>query len=149
MDRRTLKVAGAITVAILTTTACGITSDSKSDSPPTAISTRPSATNYGSVIELRDAAVKAGYLCTDWLAKNDVLLAAESATCDDFSVLSTYASKADLQSQLDREKANNELSTDVGLETTPILVGENWLFKAPEAAKLRGELGGVLIGAKQ
>ena len=80
---------------------------------------------------------------------NVVTLAAESGYCDDESVLSTSASGSDLQSQLDNEKEATALLTENGIETTPVLVGPNWLFKAPEAPELRESLGGVLIGARE
>lgn len=107
------------------------------------------AVEYGSVTELKDAAVEAGYTCSSWVVENVVALAAESGSCGDDSVLSTYASQVDLQSQLDVEKEASKLLTDNGIETTPVLVGPNWLFKAPEAVELRESLGGVLIGSKQ
>lgn len=103
---------------------------------------------YGSLEELRDAAIEAGYVCEDWVADNRVTLAAESGTCDDSSVLSTYASDSDLQQQLDQEKELTETLLDSGISTTPKLIGENWIIKAPEAADLRAALGGTLVGAK-
>ena len=107
------------------------------------------AVEFGSVTELKDAAVEAGYVCDNWEVDNVVALAAESGSCGDDSVLSTYASREDLQSQLDVEKAASELLTENGIETTTVLVGPNWLFKAPEAFELRESLGGVLIGSKE
>jgi hypothetical protein len=107
------------------------------------------AAEYGSVTELKNAAVEAGYVCSTWEVDNVVALAAESGSCGDDSVLSTYASQEDLQSQLDIEKEASTLLTDNGIETTPTLVGPNWLFKAPEAVELRESIGGVLIGSKE
>lgn len=104
--------------------------------------------SYGTVTDLRDAAIASGYVCKNWKQSNTVSLAAESGTCDGESVLTTYASDADLQSQLDQEKSNAEMLTDAGIETTPVLVGPNWLLKAPEAPDLREALGGIVIGGR-
>lgn len=109
----------------------------------------PEGETYGSLAELRAAAVAAGLPCPKWVGDNALALAAESGNCSDESVLSTYASHTDLQDQLEQEKENNKLSLALDLETSPILVGPNWLIKASDAAVLKKAMGGVLIGAKK
>lgn len=109
----------------------------------------PKAEAFGSLSELKAAAVDAGLSCPDWEADNAVANAAESGECSDDSIMSTYASRGDLQAQLAQEKKNNALMLSLDIETTPILVGPNWLIKSPEAAELRAVMGGTLIGAKK
>lgn len=101
--------------------------------------------NVSSVVELRDALVDAGYDCAEWEQSNAVSLAAESGSCDDSSVLTTFASAGDLQQQLDREKSNESLLVDAGIDPTPILVGPNWMVKAPLAGDYAGDLGGTVV----
>lgn len=74
--------------------------------------------------------------------------APESASCDDASVLSTSASDADLQAQLDMEKEITAMLTESGIESEAVLVGPNWLFKAPQAPELKEALGGVVVGSR-
>jgi hypothetical protein len=129
--------------------ACSGESDSGKPAAAAKPTKPPVAVEYGSVDELKDAAVTAGgYVCEAWVADNVVTLAAGSGHCDDESVFSTYASKADLQAQLDQDKVNDDMLLDAGLDTTPKLVGPNWIISAPEAPQMREDLGGVLVGAK-
>ena len=124
------------------------TDDAKSKATSTASAGPVEPARYGSVTELRDAAIEVGYVCENWVGDNRVNLAAESGTCDDESVLATYASDADLQAQLDTDKELTGLMTENGIESTPVLVGPNWIFKAPEAPAVREKLGGVIVGAR-
>jgi hypothetical protein len=148
-----LKFVAALGLTILTLGACGggdvSTGDSDKEAPPAVSTGAVEPSRFGSVTDLRDAAVEAGYVCATWEGDNVVTLAAESGTCDDQSVLSTYATDVDLQTQLDQEKEMSGLLTENGIEPEPVLVGPNWLFKAPEAPGLRDFLGGVLIGARE
>lgn len=148
----TIRTAVATAAATALLAGCGSTeteSETQEPAPTEASSTAPSGpAEYGSVEDLRDAAVAVGFECPKWKQTNAVTLAAESGTCSSDSVLTTYASEADLQAQLDQEKENATLMTDVGLSTEPILVGPNWLVKSPDAPDLREGLGGVVIGAK-
>jgi hypothetical protein len=141
------------TFAVVVLIGCSSGSDKPADveeptQPTTAASTPTGPQTFSSVVDLRDAAVDAGYECRRWKQTNDVTLAAESGTCSAASVLSTYASDGDLQQQLDVDKEMADLLTDSGIETTPALVGPNWILKDPRAADLQDALGGVVVGAK-
>jgi hypothetical protein len=118
-------------------------------------STRPAAeptstgptpdSKYGTVEELREAAVDAGLYCKRWRQPNAVALAAESGSCSGDDVLATYASEGDLQRQLDQEKENSDMLAEYGIEETPVLVGPNWTIKSPDAPGLQEELGGTVV----
>lgn len=134
-------------VALLSLGACG-GGESASDeaTPARTTPTHEDLGNVSSVVELRDALVKAGYECPNWQQDNKVKLAAESGTCDDASVLSTFASEGDRQAQLDTFSAMDELFADADVEQDPILVGPNWMFRAPGADTFASALGGTVVG---
>jgi len=135
--------------ATLLLVGCSAGSDEPANSQkPTESSTPAGPRTFSGVVDLRDAAVEAGYVCPHWQQSNAITLAAESGDCSDESVLSTYASDGDLQQQLDIDKEMADLLTDSGIETTPSLVGPNWILKDPRAADLRDSLGGVVVGTK-
>lgn len=97
---------------------------------------------YGSVVELRDAVVKAGMECPDWDEHNSVTTAASSGTCSDSLVMATYASTADKQEQIDRYKLLGE-----AIELT-CLIGENWTInvtKDGDVETLHNKLGGTIL----
>lgn len=141
---RTVVVVAACLLALA---GCGGGADGNS-SPPAQKPSKPAAVAYGSLTELKDAAVAGGYVCENWVADNVVTLAAESGTCSDDSVFSTYASESDLQAQLDLGKEMDEMSLNVGLDTSTQLIGPNWIITAPEVPQIYEDLAGVLIGAK-
>ena len=140
----TRKAFSALAVVAVFLVGCGSDDD---DQPQSGDSPRELG-RVGSVVELRDAAEAAGYVCSNWEQQNLVGLAAESASCNDSSVFSTYASDADLQAQLDMEKGMRDLLSDSGVPGTPVLVGENWLLKDPHVADLVDELGGTIVGPR-
>lgn len=142
---RTVAVAFACLLAL---SGCGGGSDPKAAPSDDKPSKSAAAVEFGSVDELKDAAVAGGYTCEAWVADNVVTLAAGSGHCDQDSVFSTYASESDLQAQLDQDKVNDDMLLDAGIDTTPSLVGPNWIISAPEAPNMREVLGGVLVGAK-
>jgi hypothetical protein len=141
-------VAAALALGVLG--ACGGGSDEGGGAPdgqPAATPT-PTASELGtvsSVTEVRDALVDAGYVCSNWDQSNVVDLAAESGSCDDDSVLSTYASAGDLQAQLDSNRDMDKLFEENGVELTPNLVGPNWIVNAPGADKYADALGGTVV----
>lgn len=100
---------------------------------------------YGSVADLRIAAVSAGYTCARWKQDNAVRLAAESGHCSEDDVFSTYASKARLNRQLETSQQLDQMSLDAGLKPNPYLVGPNWIINAPSVDTLRSSLGGTVV----
>lgn len=139
-----MKLAWIAMAAALLLAGCGGEADAK-DAPKAP----PASSELGtisSVIELRDALVAAGYDCPTWTQDNVVKLAAESGSCDDSSVLSTFASEGDRQAQLDIDKGMSDMLSDADIEEDPTLVGPNWMFKSPEASKYASKLGGTIVG---
>lgn len=133
---------GLAVVALLMASACGGGSggDKKAASKPT----QEDLGSVSSVVELRDALVAAGYECANWEQDDLVDLAAESGSCDDESVLSTFASQGDLQAQLDTFRGLDGMFKDADIEPEPILVGPNWIFTAPDADGYAAKLGGTI-----
>lgn len=142
---------GIASVALAVLSACG---GSGGDEAGTAATEEVAPTesaprdlgSVSSVTELRDALVEAGYDCPNWDQSNVVDLAAESGSCSDADVLSTFASPANLQDQLDTSRGMDQMSIDAGLEPDPSLVGPNWIFRSPDAGAYADELGGTVVG---
>src|SRR5215203_4347338 len=78
-------------------------------SSPTAAATPTPSKNlrYDSVVELRDAAVEAGYSCPNWKQDNVVTNAKQSGTCTDEDVFTIYATDSDLEAQIETTKAGD------------------------------------------
>jgi hypothetical protein len=96
----------------------------------------------GTVSDLRDAAVAAGYACPSWEQDNVVAAAAESGHCSDGDVFSVYTS----------ESARDEVVSFMkGMATKEIplslLVGPNWIINSEDASALESALGGVVVSA--
>lgn len=91
---------------------------------------------YGTVAELKDAAVLAGLPCPDYVQNDVVKNAAESAWCSTKSVLTTYATDEALAATV------RDFQDDPG--SNPWLVGPNWIINAPETPELQPIMGGVL-----
>lgn len=152
MMKRTVTAAAAAVVLAWVLTGCGSgdepaavkqASESPASSTPSPTGPEKDAT-YSSVTELKDAAVAAGYQCTNWVQDNKVNLAAESGHCSDEDLLSTFATEADLQSQLETSKSMDELLKDNGIATTPTLIGPNWMIHGLGVAALADQLGGTV-----
>ena len=109
-----------------------------SGAPAASPTPTPQAT-YGHVVELKDAAVRAGYECSDWQQANIVTLAASSGTCSSADVFSVYLSSDAVQQVVVAQKG---LPGDVHL-----LVGQNWIINAPAESlpALRDALGGQIV----
>lgn len=138
---RTALAVGALLIAA----GCGGGSSSDGSDKAATKPTSKALGNVSSVVALRDALIAAGYDCPSWKQDNIVKLAAESGSCDDDSVLSTFASDSDLQAQLDTTRALNQMSVDANVQPTPVLVGPNWMFSAPEAGEYASEVGGTVV----
>jgi hypothetical protein len=130
----------------LTITGCGSgkASEAPAATATTIATTPPTAQRYQTVAALKEAAVAAGMSCPNWVQDNVVQAAAESGTCSDDSVLSTYATDADLQFALENLQAMNEMAKEKNVPVDPQLIGPNWIINAPGADKLAPKLGGTV-----
>lgn len=139
---------GIASVALVLLSACGGSGEPSVSGKTTAAAepTREDLGSVSSVTELRDALVAAGYECPNWDQSNVVDLAAESGSCSDSDVLSTFASPGNLQDQLDTSRGMDQMSIDAGLKPDPSLVGPNWIFRSPDAGAYADELGGTVVG---
>ncbi|TDX03986.1 hypothetical protein [Kribbella sp. VKM Ac-2566] len=138
---------GAALLLALTITGCGAdkpAAQAPAATPSATATTPPTAQRYQTVEALRDAAVAAGMLCPTWVQDNVVVAAAESGTCSEDSVLSTYATAADLQLALENLQGMNELAKENKIPVDPQLIGANWIINAPGADKLAPKLGGTV-----
>ncbi len=126
--KRSVVVVGMGLASVVALGACG--AGSSTSEPAT----------YGSVEELKNAAVEAGLDCPDWEKTNQVVNAAQSGQCDGNSVLATYSTDADLQATLDGARDLAELAPIFGTW----LVGPNWTINSPQAEELQPRLGGVV-----
>lgn len=114
---------------------------------PTPTPTLVSAVEYGSLADLKEAAVTAGYSCPQWDQDDQVTLAAESGSCSDADVFATYVTDSDLQDQIDQYKENNEMLEESGIDASTILVGPNWTVSGDEkpVQALRKGIGGKIL----
>lgn len=95
---------------------------------------------YGSVTDLRDAAVAAGYDCPSWEQANHVTLAAESGTCSSADVFMTFTGEGDRDELVGLLKQN---LGDVGMH---LLVGPNWVINTEDGLDaLQEALGGTIV----
>jgi hypothetical protein len=137
------KMIAALLVAFLAAGCSGGGAPSRTATPAPAVSRSEIGSNnaqpYASLVELRDAVIKAGYPCPHWRTngKDDgPQHAKESGTCSDEDVFSTYADEAAVQQQVDKS---------VGVVI--LLVGPNWILNLPEShrAKVQAAIGGKII----
>lgn len=135
MNRKHIAVLAAIPLVLTGLAACG-----GDDSDAASSSSAPPAT-YDSVVELKNAAVEAGYTCTSWKQDDRVQNAAQSGQCSDSDVFSTYLTSDAVQSTITGLK-----SLGSGVH---VLAGENWIINAPSSKlpALRDELGGTIVKA--
>ena len=153
--------AGLLVPVLLALAACGTgTADSASASAPlssaaasptlTPSATAPTtgaAVEYGSLDDLHQAVDAAGYPCDDWAQDDLVTNAAESGSCSDDDVLSTYVTDSDLQDQVDQYQENNEMLEDADIDPSTVLVGPNWIVSGEEepVQDLRAAIGGRIL----
>lgn len=135
-------------IAVIATIGLSMTGCSSSKDEPTAApvssTTSSGPQSFSTVAALKDAAVAAGLACPSWKQDNLVAAAAESGSCSEETVLSTYATDADLQGALETMRGLNELMVENKLVPTPLLIGPNWIINAPSAPDLTGGLGGTI-----
>lgn len=131
--RQPLVLATGIVTTALTLAACG--SDTPQAEPS---STEVLVQEYSSVTELKDAAVAAGYECPSWTQSNHVTAAAQSGSCSDEDVFSTYLSETAVQDNVEDLKSFGEIH---------LLVGPNWIINVeqPSLDMLAEGLGGTVV----
>lgn len=115
---------------------------SGSSQPSQASPSRPTVkkdATYGTVAELKDAAVAGGYYCAKWDQNNKVTKAAQSGTCSGQDVFSIYSTTADRDSVVSTMKA---LTPD----DMHLVVGPNWILNAPSPEAWQKVLGGTVVG---
>ncbi|MFG1820720.1 hypothetical protein ACGFIF_43680 [Kribbella sp. NPDC049174] len=141
-----MRLLATIIAAVLLLAGCGTDDKQTAESTPAPTSPAgpPTAEKYQTVEALKDAAVGFGLSCPSWVQDNAVQAAAESGTCSDDSVLSTYATDADLQFALENLQGMNEMAKENNVPVDPQLIGPNWIINAPGADKLAGKLGGTV-----
>lgn len=120
----------ALAAAILLLAGCS------SNASPKPTPTKPKA-SYSSVVELRDAFVKAGGSCPNWVQADRVKLAAQSGDCSGNVVLSTY-----LSTDLRDEAVTTLKSFGSGIH---LLVGKNWVINTPNPESFTEKLGGTVV----
>lgn len=145
--------AALATVAVLALAGCGgsatsagpVSSPAASQTTSTPEPVAVPKASYGTLVELRDAAIAAGYPCPTWTQDNAVVFAAESGSCSEDDVFMTYASAGQLEEAVSTRKAMNKMLTEKNIEAGPTLVGENWTINTDSAFDLQAELGGTIL----
>lgn len=123
--------------------ACGA-GGTESAAMPAASPPAPSVTRdarYSDAVQLKDAAVLAGYSCPSWTPAQEMVDASSRGSCSDADVFSIFPSDA----ALDRTVS---FLRDAGLGTV-LLVGPNWTINSEKGQleAIRGTLGGVVVQA--
>jgi hypothetical protein len=113
---------------------------------PSPSSATPELLDPGSLIELRDAAIAAGYPCPNWkvyTTGEGPKFAKEAGQCSDDDVFSFYADFDAVSKQLDLVAAGPASGVN-------LLVGLNWMINIPESqrAKVQAAIGGEYIGTE-
>ncbi|EKA62261.1 hypothetical protein B277_03008 [Janibacter hoylei PVAS-1] len=111
--------------------------------------------SVGTVSELKDAAIAAGYACPSWVQDNVVKLAAESGRCSDSDVFTTYLSESSRDESVQIHKAmaketremfaDDEDADPALTDEEVLLVGPNWIINSDDAASLQADLGGQVV----
>lgn len=131
----------ATAACVITLSSCSAQEAASTKDAPTKAPESPEMTvvkdaRYGTVSDLKDAAVAKGYVCKRWKQDDKVTLAAESGHCSGADVFATYVSEADLQKQLETFRSFAELFEEEGVEKDPVLFGLNWSINGAEAPEL-------------
>lgn len=149
--------AGAMTGLLLAATLAGCGGESEIEGPSDAgsvsVEQEPTAeqeatveknARYETVEELRDAAVVAGYGCTQWVQTDRVGNAEESGSCTDEDTFAIYASSSAVNRHLRRERERSVVLAEQGIIEPSTLVGPNWTIKTDAAVELGEFLGGAI-----
>lgn len=129
------KALGGAWLCVLMLTGC-VQINNPAPHPPTTTEPPVDGGTYASVVELRDAMVKAGLDCPQWKEHGRTMNTASSADCSDNTLIATYSSWSNQEKQMDMYRAMGE-SLDI-----TVLVGANWTINSPFAEKLKDKLGG-------
>lgn len=101
---------------------------------------------FTSVLDLRDAAIAAGYRCPNWQPNNGPEHASEAGSCSKADVFLVFDNDDDLAAQMDTYRDFNKILRRVDLKPDDTLVGPNWMVNGSEAARaLQDDLGGELL----
>lgn len=92
---------------------------------------------YEHVLDLRDAAVDAGYECPSWFETDTVPGSSSSGVCSDFDLFAVFDSNSDPGIELVIEAQREG--------DTATLRGSNWVIVCPDPEALQAELGGEVI----
>lgn len=145
-----MKMPMLVLIVLAALVGCGGSSDTpvgeqtSAEPTPTSPAVEKDA-SYGSVMDLRDAAIEAGLPCPNWKQTDVVEGAAESGTCSGDSVLATFATDQDLQHALDNLRSMQQLFEKQNLPFNPVLVGPNWTVNASNSDQLQTVLGGTVL----
>lgn len=115
---------------------CGGGGEAASEATPTVPT---SGGTYGSIGELKDAAVAAGVDCAVWDEHNKSELAIGSGNCGESYTMAIFLNESAVQDQIDRWKV---LGDYIDFE---VLVGENWTVSGPGAEELKDSMGGSIF----
>lgn len=97
---------------------------------------------YRTVVDLRNAAIAAGYECSEWEQHNKISRAAESGSCSTADVFSTYVTESDASA------AAATLKSLQGAKT--LVVGPNWIINTNVMVpELSSALGGTVVTIAQ
>jgi hypothetical protein len=145
----------ALTLAVVV---AGCSGGGAADQQATTVSTsatpsareQGTATTYASVVELKDAAVAAGYPCPAWEvypSGDGPKFAKEAGQCSDDDVFSIYADD-EVSKQLDEVSKQLDLVAADPTSDINFLVGSNWMINIPESqrAKVQAKMGGEYVG---
>lgn len=138
------KAAGAAMICMLVLTGCVQVNAAPATQETAAQAAQETAEppvdggTYATVVELRDAVVKAGLACPKLDEHDPMVKLMSRGDCSENTLIATYSSHADLQRQMDMYRVMGE-----SMEIT-VLVGANWTINSPYAEKLKDNLGGYV-----
>ena len=134
-----IKTYSLLALAVLALAGC-----SGEPAPASTPTSPPVAQSYASVVELKDAAVAAGYDCPNWVQSNRITLAASSGECSTRDTFAVYLTEQDVSTAVQKHKSfGKSFGTEVSL-----LVGPNWIINSKPATglgTLREGMGGMLV----
>lgn len=119
-------VAGVLVLVGAFLSGCGVLSPSSSQEPKQPPAEQVVLEDQGppkfmSAVELRNAAVGAGYVCQDWVLDNAVMGAGESGRCRDYDAFAVFDGEPHVKAAIEWFKGQ---PGDLFL-----LTGSNWLIK--------------------
>ncbi len=145
MNKNILAIFAAMTL-LMVLGACSSDESADDASSPTSVATSdPAGATYGTVEELKDAAVAAGLKCSTWTLNDPGPNVAGVGECDEMeSILAIYLSDDAKQDTVDALVKSCEMAAGAGLPCPPLLVGPDWIINSPQSVELQPALGGVI-----